>query len=113
LLSSKSCKNLLSGNHFHVDMYGNFIPPGCTGIIIPLNDAVNGIPGGKYPAFEELFSGGISALFNYAQKFGFVADAGGYPSGCTLCFHIRHWLSTNAPTPELDPEHYRASLKYW
>ena len=109
----RTCRNLLSGGHFHIDLYGRFIPPGCTGIAIPLDEAVHGIPDGKYPVLEVLISGGSMALLRYAEDRGFVAEEKGYPSGCALCFHIRHWLCENAPSPELDAEHYTESLKYY
>jgi len=87
-------------------MYGRYIPPGCTGIAIPLNEAVNGIPDGKYPVYETLLKSGISGLLDYAVAKDFIANEGGYPSACNLCFNIRQWLCENAPSPELDPEHY-------
>ena len=93
-------------------MYGRFIPPGCTGIAIPLDEAVHGIPDDKYPVFEALLRGGSAGLLKYATEPGFKEDPQGYPSGCALCFHIRHWLCENAPSPELDPEHYSESMKY-
>ena len=113
IISNHPCRNLVSGSHFHVDMNGNYIPPGCTGIIIPLNEAVDGIPSGKYPVYEILLSSGTEGLFQYVIKKGFIASKEGYPSNCALCFHIRHWLTENAPSPELDPEHYVEALKYW
>ena len=113
LTSGKPCRGLLSGNHFHVDMYNRFIPPGCTGIAIPMKEAVNGIPAGKYPAFEALLTGGVKALMELANKQGFIPDSKGYTSTCGLCFHIRHWLSKNADCPELDAEHYMAALRYY
>jgi len=107
----RPCLNLLAAGHFHVDLYGQYIPPGCTGIVIPLNEAVYGVPHGKYPAFDALVSGGVSALFDLASGLGFKAEAA-YTSGCALCFHIRHWLSGKDGFPELDAEHYMASLTY-
>ena len=134
------CHRLLSTDHFHADMYGRFIPPGCTGIAIPLKEAIRGIPAGKYPAFEALLEGGVAALLEYAKgcvspdrdvlssdNAGFsqdrpapapcktisAIDTGSYTSGCNLCFHLRHWLSKQGCCPELDPEHYDASLQYY
>jgi hypothetical protein len=112
IVSDRPCSGLLSGNHFHVDMYGRYIPPGCTGIAILLEEAVHGIPDGKYPVFEALLSGGAAELLRYAQAQGFTTDPDGDPSRCAFCFHIRHWLSENAPSPELDAEHYKESLMY-
>lgn len=111
ILNTRPCINLLSGEHFHVDMFGNFIPPGCTGIVIPLSDAVNGIPDRKYPVFEALLNGGNKALLQYATELGFSPEPNGYPSGCALCFHIRCWLSKNALSPELDADYYTEAIK--
>ncbi|MCL2398283.1 MAG: 4Fe-4S cluster-binding domain-containing protein [Defluviitaleaceae bacterium] len=114
LLNSTPCRNLLSTDHFHVDLYGKFIPPGCTGIAIPLEEALNGIPERKYPAFESLLFGGVAKLYEYAKKRGFAKSEkkikNEYTSSCALCFHIRKWLSERAGCPELNAEHYKASL---
>ncbi|MCL2704215.1 MAG: 4Fe-4S cluster-binding domain-containing protein [Defluviitaleaceae bacterium] len=112
IINARPCRNLLSSGHFHVDLYGRFIPPGCTGIAIPLDEAVNGIPDGKYPVLEVLLSGGVAGLLAYAKNLGF-RESSGYTSGCALCFHIRHWLSEHAECPELFAEHYKESLKYY
>jgi len=107
-----ACHNLLSTGHFHVDMYCYFIPPRCTGIRIPLSEAVEGIPAARYPAFEALYTGGVSALFRLALEHGFSPAEAGYPSKCNLCFHIRHFLS-GKDFPELDRDHYEEALKYY
>jgi len=107
----KPCRNLLSAGHFHVDLHGQYIPPGCTGIIIPLKEAISGVPIGKYPAFDALVSGGVAGLFDLALIHGFKPKAT-YTSSCALCFHIRHYLSGQKGFPELDAEHYVASLTY-
>jgi len=107
----KPCRNLLAAGHFHVDLYGRYIPPGCTGIAIPLEEAIAGVPKDKYPAFDALVTGGVMALYDLAHKQGFKPQAT-YTSSCALCFHLRHWLSTQDGFPELDAEHYAASLMY-
>jgi MoaA/NifB/PqqE/SkfB family radical SAM enzyme len=106
------CAGLLSTGHFHVDLDGNFIPPGCTGIVIPLEEAVTGIPEAKYPAFEALYSGGVGALFRLAAEKGFSPDREGYASKCNLCFRLRAFLAEQDGFPELDADHYRESLTY-
>jgi hypothetical protein len=106
ITDSRPCRRLLSSGHFHVNLNGRFIPPGCTGIAIHLEEAVRGIPDGKYPVFEALLSGGVLELLRYAQALGFVENPQGYTSGCTLCFHIRHWLCQHHMCIELDLEHY-------
>jgi hypothetical protein len=108
--SKGPCRGLASADHFHVDLYNRFIPPGCTGIAIPLGEAVAGLEPGRYPAFEALYTGGLTALLDLAQKKGFLPDPEGYPSVCNACFHIRIWLSGQSGFPELDAEHYTHAL---
>jgi hypothetical protein len=112
LADKKPCGRLLSTAHFHVDLYGYFIPPGCTGIRIPLAEAVRGIPQGKYRAFEALYEGGPARLFELALSLGFAENPRGYASRCGLCFHLRHFLCGHS-FPELPREHYEESLKYY
>ena len=109
---ASSCHNLLSTGHFHVDMHAYFIPPRCTGIRIPLSEAVEGIPAGKYPVFEALYSGGVGALMRLAQEHGFSPGGADYPSKCSLCFRIRHFHA-DKNFAELDKDHYEESLKYY
>jgi len=111
LLDDKSCYGLLSTEHFHVDLHGYFIPPGCTGIRIPLSEIVEGINPEKYPVFTSLFQGGIRSLLNFAYSHNFKAEEKGYPSKCNLCFNIRYFLS-QYNFVELDGEHYSASFEY-
>ena len=106
------CRNLLSTGHFHVDMNAYFIPPGCTGIRIPLSEVVEGIPPGKYPVFQALYSGGISALTQFALQHGFSPDEEGYPSKCNLCFHLRRFLADKG-FADLDKDHYGEALRYY
>lgn len=109
---SSPCRNLLAAGHFHVDKDLFFIPPGCTGIRIPLAEAIEGIPEGKYPVFEALYYGGISALLELARSRGFSPDEKGYPSKCSLCFFLRSFLSDKG-FAELDENHYQEALKYY
>ena len=117
-----SCRKLLSTNHFHVDMYGQFIPPGCTGIVLPLEEALNGTLhthasthhsdwqediNMRYPAFATLYNGGTAALYTQACKQGFIPCENGYPSVCNLCFHMRKFLCEHPGFEELDAAHYR------
>ena len=104
------CKNLLSTGHFHVDKDVYFIPPRCTGIRLPLEEAAFGIPENKYRAFEALYYGGIATLFKLGKEYGFTPNPSGYPSKCNLCFHIRHFLSEK-DFIELDRNHYEEGLK--
>ena len=114
LADGRPCRRLISGSHFHVDMYSRYIPPGCTGLSLPLGEAIAGIRGdGLYPAFEALFTGGTARLLRYAANCGFTPNPDGYSSNCAMCFFIRSWLSANAPSPDLDVEYYQAAMEYY
>ncbi|MCL2092937.1 MAG: radical SAM protein [Treponema sp.] len=110
---SMPCRRLLATGHFHVDLDACFIPPGCTGIRIPLSETVDGIPPGKYPAFDTLYAEGVAGLYKKAGEEGFRADPSGYTSKCNLCLHIRHYLSDREEYPELDRNHYEEAFKYY
>jgi len=113
VINSNPCKNLVSTGHFHVDMYNRFLPPGCTGIAIPMEDVVRGIPDGKYPIFDALLTGGVAELYKLAKEHGFVSELEGYASGCAACFFICKFLSGLSCFAELDAEHYAESVKYY
>lgn len=106
----RPCTNLTSTDHFHVDMYNRFIPPGCTGIALPLDAFINGLPPGKYPGFEAQYTGGPAVLFALAEEKGFKPDAAGYPSVCTACFFVRGYLSGLDGFGEYDRLHYKHSM---
>jgi hypothetical protein len=112
ILDDFPCNDLLSSAHFHVDLEGFFIPPGCTGLRLPLEEALSGIEHDKYPIFQALYSGGISSLYQISLDHGFSPDEKGYPSKCNLCFHIRSFLAPQG-FAELDPDFYIESLKYY
>lgn len=113
IIDSMICPSLLSTGHFHVDLYGNYIPPSCTGIVIPLSEASSEIDLDKYPVLRALLKGGVSALLDYAERKGFHPNSSGYTSKCSLCIDIRQWLCENSPTSELYSEHYYASTLYY
>ena len=112
LLDEQPCLDLVSTGHFHIDMYNRFIPPGCTGLVLPMNEVVNGIEPGRYPVYESLTFGGVAALYKLALEYGFVANKEGYTSSCALCFFIRKFLSEKELFAELSPRHYVEAMKY-
>ena len=113
LLDNSPCTGLLSSNHFHTDHEGFFIPPGCTGLRLPLEEILAGIDSGKYPVYESLYKNGISSLYETALNQGFVPDEKGYTSKCNLCFYIRKFLSAADKYAELDDDFYTEALKYY
>ncbi len=112
VLSSAPCKRLLATNHYHLDMHAKFVPPGCTGIAIPLEELLDGVPTGVYRVVDTLMSDGVEGLYHLAVSKGVEVEKE-YTSGCALCIDLRAKLSALGEFPELYAEHYTASAEYY
>lgn len=108
--NSTSC-NLLSGiYHFHIDLYGNFIPQSCPGLSIKLDELVRGADSSKYPVFHRLESAGIGGLVELAIEEYDYKPKGKYAGKCDLCYDVRSYLvlKQEIDLPDLQPrDHYR------
>jgi len=111
LSSVHPCKNLLNTRSIHVDLYERF-GLSCTGMALPLSEALSGMAAGKYKVFEILASQGAGELLIYARSAGFVPK-NEYVSYCALCFDIRCFLSTLGIHDELDARHYEQALLWY
>lgn len=103
--------SLLSGiYHFHVDLYGNFIPQSCAGLSIKLSELTQGADPVKYHVFYCLETKGIKGLVDLAVKdYGYKLKAE-YAGKCDLCSDIRSYLvlEKKMKLPDLQPwDHYR------
>jgi hypothetical protein len=102
-----SCFRALSDtSHFHIDLYGNYIPGLCAGLAIAMEDLGKALPEGKYPLLDRLTAVGIRGLFDFAvQTYGFTPAPSGYLNHCDLCTDIRRFLvqNENLSFPELGP----------
>ena len=91
------CRELAGTHHFHVDLYGGYIPGLCSGLSIRGEDLGAPLDPDKYKLLDLLWRKGISGLLELARKeFGF-SPQGKYLSKCSLCLDIRSWLNTQAP----------------
>lgn len=110
LEESKPCKLLSGIYHFHVDLYGNFIPQSCPGFSIPLSELVHGADPDKYRIFYSLDSVGIRGLVELAvAEYGYIPEAE-YAGKCALCYDVRNYLvlELGLDLPDLKPEgHYK------
>ena len=88
----QKCPELRNTNHFHADYLGRYIPPGCTGMGILLEDADKELDHKRYPVMSRLFRGGVRDLFEYARELSYNSEQDGYYSKCELCFSIRKYL---------------------
>ncbi len=107
VLSSPSpCARLLSTTHFHVDLYGNYVPCLCPGLSVDLNDLGQELGEDRYPLLNILVRDGVRGLFDHAvAEHGFEPSPDGYIHPCDLCHAIRTTLAHQDThhTHELQP----------
>jgi uncharacterized Fe-S cluster-containing radical SAM superfamily protein len=110
ILSSnkRGCSELLDVSHFHLDLFGNYIPGLCSGLAIRRDDLGKPVEPEEYPFLSILFEFGINGLFDVAVKdYGFEPSEK-YLSKCHLCSEIRRHLviEKELETRELQPRGY-------
>lgn len=90
--NKESCSELADTKHFHIDLFGNYIPGLCTGLSLDYNDLGTNISKHKYPIISILYTNGINALYRFAvNEYGFKPEDS-YISKCDLCYDIRKKL---------------------
>ncbi len=110
-LNRRGCRELQDVSHFHLDLFGNYIPGLCSGLAIRRDDLGVPITAEKYPLLARLHESGIQGLFEMARKEGFEAS-GRYLSKCHLCLDIRRYLvlDRGLDFPELAPRGFYENL---
>jgi len=100
------CFELLNVNHFHFDLFENYIPGLCSGLAIHSDDVGEEITEARYPLLHALFYKGINGLFELGCRgYGFE-PAATYLSKCHLCLDLRRHLALHENTTyrELAPQ---------
>jgi hypothetical protein len=105
------CTELADTSHFHVDLYGRYIPGLCSGFSIECSDLGTALSQEKYPFINLLYEKGIKAFYEIALKEGFLAD-NRYLNKCHLCLEIRKYLVNikKIESLELFPKEYYSQL---
>ena len=96
--ANASCAAELSDtSHFHLDLFGNYIPGLCSGLAIAREDLGSPLSDADYPLLNCLFRKGIVGLHDLGcQQYGFAAFRETYISKCELCTEIRTFLANAA-----------------
>jgi hypothetical protein len=107
-----NCRRELSDtSHFHIDLYGNYVPGLCSGLSIYYADLGQPLSPEQYPILTTLFRSGIAGLVELARReCGFEPANGGYVNKCDLCTDVRTWLVQHGfdKGPELNPLEFYA-----
>jgi hypothetical protein len=101
----RGCRELLDTSHFHVDLFGNYVPGLCAGLAVSRDDLGGELSGETYPLLNILFEKGINGFLQMAASdYGFE-PAGAYLSKCGICLDIRQYLfsAKGVRTHELQP----------
>jgi len=102
-------RELTDTSHFHLDLFGGYIPGLCSGLTIERDDLGNGLSPDKYPILSILGVKGIRGLFDFAvREYGFRPQQAGYINQCDLCTEIRFFLVKAGydRSKELEPEEF-------
>lgn len=90
--AGQGCLELMNTDHFHIDLYGSYVPSLCAGLSLDMQDLGAPFDPDAYPLISGLFGHGVGFLYEYARsRHGYVP--GRLFSGtCDLCTDIRRYL---------------------
>lgn len=108
--SQTGCMRELSDtSHFHIDLFGNFIPGLCSGLSIFAQDLGRPLSESRYPVITTLFQSGVKGIYELAQnELGYVPVHSEYINKCDLCTEIRKVFVKNdfGGASELNPREF-------
>ena len=104
------CSELADTSHFHIDLYGNYIPGMCAGLSILKEDLGHPLDPDDYPVITRLAEGGVGALLSWMMEIhSFRPSRKTYSTDCQLCAEMRRFLvvERRIKSKELQPvNHY-------
>jgi hypothetical protein len=107
--SGNCCDELSNTSHFHIDLFGNYIPGLCSGLSISMEDLGKPLSPEAYPILTSLYHCGIRGLVKMAEdSVGFRPQKKLYINKCDLCTEARTFLVQNDyhGSEELNPAEF-------
>ena len=108
--ASPSCRGELTNtSHFHMDLFGNYIPGLCSGLAIAVEDLGQPLSEESYPILTALGRDGIRGMVKMAEDtVGYVPVTNRYINKCDLCTEVRRFLVQHdySGSRELKPEQF-------
>ncbi len=91
----RSCQELGGRSHYHIDLYGGYIPPGCPGLALPLEALGKELDPEEFPIYTRLAQDPKS-LLDFCKAQGFTPKSS-YYNRCHLCQDMRLFLYHRHP----------------
>jgi hypothetical protein len=108
--STANCYGELSStNHFHIDLFGNYIPGLCSGLAIAIEDLGQPLADESYPILATLGRHGIRGLVKMAEDTAeYIPQKDLYINKCDLCTEVRTYMVQNdySCSKELKPKEF-------
>ena len=84
--SADCLAELTDTSHFHMDLYGDYVPGLCPGLAMRVSDLGAPLDPERYPILSTLAVEGIRGLYDYAANLeGYEPRPEGYVNKCELC----------------------------
>ncbi len=102
----RECRELYDTSHFHIDLYGNYIPGLCSGFSLPFTEISAPIDPERFPWLHTAITKGIRGIADFAgRELSFQPLSKHYVSKCELCQEIRYTAFIKYPGkyPDLAP----------
>jgi len=108
---SGPCRELSDTSHFHIDLYGAYIPGLCAGLAFNQRFLGDTAPSDLYPILTMLYSSGVGELYRWAVEETGYEPKPAYLNKCHLCLDIRRALfSRGWRSADIRPEGFYENL---
>lgn len=111
-VNRRGCSELQDVSHFHLDLFGNYIPGLCSGLAVGRDDLGKPLDPDQYPILSILHASGINGLWELAMDRYAFQPSPTYLSKCHLCLDIRRHrvMAPGVASQELQPRAFYENL---